>query len=72
LRRQGYANLARLHGLHYYRYEASDGRTGPLGTTVDVEAVAELVRQAVAAVRGAPTCLHDARDTSNPQSLFAD
>ena len=69
---QGYANLARLHGLHYYRYEASDGRTGPKGTTLDVGEVAELVRRAVAAVRTTPTCLHDARDTSSPLTLFND
>ena len=67
---QGYANLARLHGLHYYRYEASEGRTGAQGTTLDVGAVRELVRKAVAAVRTVPTCLHDARDTSSPGGMF--
>lgn len=74
----GYANLARLHGLHYYRHEPPDGATGPQGTTLEVRAVVDLVRRAAAAVRVTPTCLHDARDTAAaaadapPFSVFRD
>jgi hypothetical protein len=67
----GYANLARLHGLHYARHEPPSGATGPQGTTLDVHAVADLVRRAVAAVRAKPTCLHDARDTASNAPAFS-
>lgn len=61
----GYANLARMHGLHYRRYEAADGRTGSKGTIVDVDIVKRLVGEAVDLVRTTPTCLHDVRDTKS-------
>lgn len=60
---QGYQNLARMHGLHYYRYEASMGRTSAKGTEVDVAAVAVLVAEAAKTVAERPTCVHDAKDT---------
>jgi hypothetical protein len=66
---QGYGNLARMHGLHYYRYSASDGRTGLNGTRVAVKEVVSLVREAVAAVSRMPTCLGDVRDTREPEHL---
>jgi hypothetical protein len=62
----GYGNLARMFGMHHYRYEASLGRTSREGTVVDVEAIYALAIQAVEAVRSKPTCLHDVRDTSIP------
>jgi hypothetical protein len=62
----GYGNLARMFGMHHYRYEASLGRTSREGTVVDVEAIYALAVQAVEAVRSKPTCLHDVRDTSIP------
>ena len=68
----GYANLARMHGLHYSRYEASDGRTSQAGTAVDVQAVTKLVAEAAELVRTKPTCLHDVRDTTIPdESVYA-
>jgi hypothetical protein len=63
---QGYGNLARMFGLHYFRYEAADGATSTDGTKVDVNAVTDLVRKAVEAVRTKPTCLHDVKDISKP------
>ena len=63
---QGYGNIARMLGLHHYRYEASLGTTRPEGTTVDALALQRIVRQAVQAVVGRPTCLHDIRDTRCP------
>jgi len=61
----GFGNLARMHGMHYYRYEASSGRTGSRGTDVDIGLVSDLVRQAVEDVRKKPTCLNDVRETSD-------
>jgi Glycosyltransferase 61 len=61
---QGYANLARLLGMSYYRYEASDGRTGPKGTEIDVERVTSLIKLAVNDVRTQRTCLNDVKDTA--------
>ena len=66
---RGYGNLARMHGLHYFRYSASDGRTGQNGTRVDVKEVVSLVREAVATVSRKPTCLGDVRDTREPAHL---
>jgi hypothetical protein len=66
---QGYGNLARMHGLHYFRYSASDGRTGQNGTRVAVKEVVALVREAVATVSRQPTCLGDVRDTREPALL---
>ena len=63
---QGYGNLARMFGLHYFRYEAADGATTKNGTSVDVMAVTDLVRKAAEAVRITPTCLHDVKDISLP------
>ena len=40
-------NLARLFGLHYYRYQAKDGLTGTNGTVIDIDNVTDLVRQVV-------------------------
>jgi hypothetical protein len=57
----GYANLARMLGMHYWRAEGRPGSTGGAGTTVDVTAITEMVRQAVDKVRYEPTCLHDVR-----------
>jgi hypothetical protein len=57
----GYANLPRMLGFHYYRAEGRDGSTGPKGTTVDVVAITEMVRDAVSKVRHEPTCLHEVR-----------
>ena len=62
----GYANLARMMGLHYRRYEAADGLTSKVGTRVDVGAIRALVTQAVDLVRNTPTCLHDTKDTTYP------
>jgi len=62
----GYGNLARMMGLHYYRYEAADGATSPEGTTVNVGQVAALIAQAADDVRARPTCLHDVKDTTQP------
>lgn len=70
---QGYGNLARMHGLHYYRYLASDGRTTPQGTTVDINIIKKMVQDAVIAVREKPTCLHEVKDTREsiyPINLF--
>ena len=66
---KGYANLARMHGLHYYRYAASDGRTSPSGTTVDIGMVMALIQQAVSAVGSTPSCLGDVRDTRETSLL---
>ena len=65
---KGYMNLARLFGLHFYRYQSRDGLTGANGTFIDIDNVTDLVRQAVAAVRTQPTCLHDPRDTTSAAS----
>jgi len=60
----GYGNLARMMGLHYYRYEAEDGTTGASGTSVNVHRVAQLIAKAADDVRERPTCLHDVKDTT--------
>jgi hypothetical protein len=46
------------------RCAADLGRTQATGTELDVPKVAQLVSQAVEAVRTKPTCLHSVRDTS--------
>ena len=66
---KGYANLARMLGLHYYRYGVSNGRTSSNGTTVDVADVIALIQQAVDTVRSSPIRLNDVRDTQNPSDL---
>ena len=66
---KGYANLARMLGLHYYQYSASDGCTSRNGTTVAVDDVIALVQQAVDTVRSSPTRLGDVKDTRNPSDL---
>ena len=65
----GYANLARMHGLHYYRYIAEDGRTLENGTALNVSLFVSLLSEAAEAVRVRPTCLGDVRDTRNPAIL---
>eukprot|EP01041_Mallomonas_annulata_P006895 gene6895-13990_t len=62
----GFGNLARMHGLHYSRYDATDGRTTNEGTNVDVDKIRELVVKAVDAVRNKPTCVFAVKDTSRP------
>jgi hypothetical protein len=57
-------------GVHYFRYEAPDGATSFQGTFLDSKKVAELVRQAIEAVKTKPTCLHRVVDTT--QSIFSD
>jgi len=64
----GYGNLARMFGLHHWRYEASMGRTKAEGTTVDVEEMKALTAKAVEAVRTKPTCLFDVKDTTKLMS----
>lgn len=66
---KGYANLARMLGLHYYQYSASDGSTSRKGTTVAVDDIIALVQQAVDTVRSSPTHLRDVKDTRNPCDL---
>lgn len=66
---KGYGNLARMHGLHYFRYSASDGRTGQNGTRVAVKEVVALVEEAVVTVSRKPTCLGNVRDTREPAHL---
>jgi hypothetical protein len=67
---QGYGNIARMLGMHYYRYEASDGRTRREGTKVDAQQIKVLAEQAVDAVKKAPTCLHDVKDTVQPIDML--
>ena len=62
----GYGNLARMHGIHYYRYIAPTGQTTHTGTSVCVEDVVAVVSRAVQAVSTTPTCLGDVRDTRDP------
>ena len=59
----GFGNLARMHGMHYYRHDARDGATGDQGTTVDVVAIRNIVEKAVMDVKLKPTCLNDVRNT---------
>ena len=66
---QGYANLAHMYGLHYYRYSAEDGSTNQNGTAVNVSTLVILASEAVQAVRSAPTCLVNVRDTRHPSLL---
>jgi len=68
---QGYGNMARMVGAHYFRYEAAQGSTRADGTHVDVPLVRDLVAQAVQAVRTKPSCLHDVRDSTSPNVLQA-
>ena len=62
----GFGNLARHLGMHYYRYEAKDGKTDGGGTTVNVPEVRALVQHAVESVRTAPSCLQRVKDTRVP------
>jgi len=68
---QGYGNMARMLGSHYFRYEAAQGRTRADGTHVDVGVVRDLVVQAAEAVRAKPSCLHDVRDAAKTDVLDA-
>ena len=62
---RGFGNLARHYGMHYYRYDASFGRTSTsAGTTVDVPLVAALVRKAVTDVQERPSCLNNATSST--------
>eukprot|EP00597_Dinobryon_sp_UTEXLB2267_P004669 CAMPEP_0170068466 /NCGR_PEP_ID=MMETSP0019_2-20121128/7433_1 /TAXON_ID=98059 /ORGANISM="Dinobryon sp., Strain UTEXLB2267" /LENGTH=522 /DNA_ID=CAMNT_0010276123 /DNA_START=338 /DNA_END=1906 /DNA_ORIENTATION=+ len=63
---QGYGNIARMLGLHHYRYEAAMGSTTPRGTAVEVSALAQLVTTAVRDVTEQATCVHNGKDTSCP------
>lgn len=65
----GYGNLARMFGLHYFRYEAADGATTKTGTNVDIKMVSDLIHKAVEAVRVKPSCLHDVKDISTSPIL---
>ena len=66
---RGFGNLARHMGMHYYRYQAKSGESSIQGTTVDVSEVSQLVRQAVLAVKEAPSCLNNA--SSSTVGLFS-
>jgi hypothetical protein len=58
---RGFGNLARHYGMHYYRYQANDGRTSTTsGTTVDIPHLTALVRSAVLDVQRKPSCLNNA------------
>ena len=53
---QGFGNLARNLGIHYFRYVAADGRSSAEGTTVDVSEVKALVERAAQATQRTPSC----------------
>ena len=67
---QGYGNLARMLGLHYHRYHAPMGTTGPGGTTVEVHRILDLVTAAVRDVQIRPTCLHEASNETKSSFSF--
>ena len=69
----GYANIARMLGMHYYRYEAAIGLTSEDGTVVDVNIIKQLVQSAIADIKKTKNdavCLHDIRDTRKPLFQF--
>lgn len=55
---QGYGNLARMLGLHHYRYVAKHGSTSNDGTILDLNDMQTIVTKAIHAVKSKPTCLH--------------
>ena len=58
---RGFGNLARHYGMHYYRYQANEGRTSTAsGTSVDIPHLVALVRSAVLDVQQKPSCLNNA------------
>ena len=61
---RGFGNLARHMGMHYYRYQAKSGDSSLRGTTIAVDTVVQLVQQAVAAVKNAPSCLNNASSST--------
>ncbi len=67
---RGFGNLARHYGMHYYRYQANEGRTSSTaGTTVDIEHLVALVKTAVTDVQKKPSCLNNA--TENLYNILA-
>ncbi len=67
----GYSNLARHLGLHHTRYISPEGSTTKDGTDVEIDAVVDRVRRIADRVRSKPSCLHDVRDTRNPNEANA-
>jgi hypothetical protein len=62
---RGFGNLARHYGMHYYRYQANEGRTSTTdGTTVDIPHLVALVQSAVLDVQKKPSCLNNASDST--------
>ena len=65
----GYANIARMLGMHYYRYEAEMHKTTDEGTAVDTDIIKKLVQNAINDIKKDKfICLHDIQDTR--KSLF--
>jgi hypothetical protein len=69
---QGYGNLARHLGLHHVRYVSPLGTTTTDGTNVEIDTVAEHIYAMAAKVMKKPSCLHDVRDTRNPEATGSD
>ena len=65
----GYANIARMYGLHYFRHTVEDGKTTENGTALNLSLFISLLTEAVEAVRVKPTCLGDVRDTRDSATL---
>lgn len=61
---QGYGNMARHLGIHYFRHVVSTPSTES-GSNLDIEAIRDLLQKAVQAVKTQPTCVHSSTQTDD-------
>ncbi len=61
---EGYQNLARMLGIHYYQYISPMGMQNAEGTIVNVDALMSLINQAIKKINNGPICLHNVQDTT--------
>lgn len=61
---EGYQNLARMLGIHYYQYLSPMGMQNAEGTIVNVDTLMSLINQAIKKINNGPICLHNVQDTT--------
>ena len=61
---EGYQNLARMLGIHYYQYLSPMGMQNSKGTIVNAEKLIELIIKAINDINNGPICLHKIQDTT--------
>jgi hypothetical protein len=64
---QGYGNMARHLGIHYFRHVLSSP-SNKAGSNLDIAALRDVLRDAVHAVQTKPTCIHSSSSiTESPR-----